>query len=186
MGGWRILELAVGLVLASGVVAKVARPAGFLSAVREFRFLSRGAATGIAVVAIGAEAVVAILLLGQIAPPWGLAGAALLFGAFGIASWLQVREAGSGGAECGCLGGTLRLRHSLGAVVLNGGVAILCLAGAAVATFGDRGGESASSGESVLIGALALLMAAIYWTCHYAISVISEVEAQANEQGGQA
>jgi hypothetical protein len=169
----RLIELTVGMILLVAVLAKLRRPATFVEALADLEFLPESAKGVVAAVAIACEALVGVLLVADIGATIALATGFVLFVVFSAVSWSSLASRDSAATECGCLGGTLRLRHSFGSTLVNLGVAGLCL-GAVVALVGWEQSQDLAVGEPVLAG-LAASLCALYWLTQFAFSVLPEM-----------
>jgi hypothetical protein len=179
----RLIEFAVALILVPAALSKAVDVKGFTLAVRRFEILPSSLSRAVALGTIGAEIALALLLITGLAQVQALVVATLLFAAFSAIAWVEVsrREADEPVAECGCLGGVLRLRMSRGSATLNLFVSCLCV-GAAMAVASGAGGDALSLSEASL-ALLAVPLACTYWLTHYALSVIATMEISMHRAG---
>jgi hypothetical protein len=171
----RLLELAVGLVLAMAAVSKLARLDAFAAALRTYRMTPEGHARSLALAAVAAEGVVGVALLSQRLPVLALAAAACLFAWFAVVGWVESRAPERGSrADCGCLGGVVRLRVGRVTIAVNAGIAVASAGAAVVAA--TAGTATATGTEVAVLWAAGLLFAALYWTASYAMTVVATME----------
>lgn len=181
----RLIELSVGLILAASVVSKVRSPSGFAQAIGHYEFVPGKLVPAIALGAVLAEGATSILLLAGIASALALCASAFLFAAFSAASWIDLATQSKDrpAADCGCLGGALRLRHGRGAALLNLLICGLCLICAIAAlTASTQSFDLDQPLGGAFLAGLAILLAGLYWITHYTMSVLTQMEFDLDQQ----
>lgn len=180
----RLIELAGALILAPAALSKVMDVRGFANAIRNLNVLPSSLSMIVALGTIGAEIVLALLLIAGLVEVPALAAAALLFMSFSGIAWLEVgrREGDETIPECGCLGGVLRLRMGWGSAMLNLFVAGIC-AGAAIAVSFSAAADAVLALSTASLALLAVPLAGTYWLAHFALSVVSTMEISMRKTG---
>jgi putative oxidoreductase len=158
-----LIRLTIGLVFAIAAVAKWARPGAAVSAVRGYGLLPERLVRPVALVLPAAESVLAVALLGGLAPRAALVGAAVLLTFFGgLVAWTTARGRQ---VNCGCLGSVVDLRLGRLSIAMN-----LVLAGGAVAA-ATQPALSAGADAWLVLYLSGALLAVLYWLATYARSV---------------
>jgi methylamine utilization protein MauE len=159
-----LVRLTIGMILAMAAAAKWMRPAAVGAALRGYSLLPGSLTRPAALAVLIAESILAVALLGGIAPREALVGAAVLLSAFTVVLvWTLARR---GPIGCGCLGEVLELRLRWPSVLMNLGL----VAGAvAAATQPDL--TSGPAGTHLILILSGILLAAVYWLSTYAMSV---------------
>jgi small-conductance mechanosensitive channel len=173
----KLVELTVGVILVMAAASKAARLSSFATALSSYRLVPSGKARALAPVAVGVEAVVGFLLLTQHLAAWTLAGAGLLFVTFVVVGVIEVLHADGAEprADCGCLGGVVRLRVGRATIAINVLIAGACFSSAAAFVLTDPDAASAQLARvaSGAVWVAAISLAALYWLSSYAVSVIA-------------
>jgi hypothetical protein len=169
----RVLEVSAGVILLMAAASKGMRMSAFVRALGTYRLVTEVWAAPLGRATVVVEGLLGALLISERLPALALAGASVLFAAFATVGWIEARDAEHAGprADCGCLGGVVRLRVGRVTVAMNVAVAAACLAATAAFAFADTAtvdGELAAS-----VWAAALPVAALYWMTSYAVSVIA-------------
>lgn len=173
----RLVELAVGFILLMASVSKAARIPAFVGALQTYRLVKASWATSLARAAVAVEGLLGVLLLSQLLSAWALAGAGCLFVAFAVIGWVESLDGARAEprADCGCLGGVVRLRVGRTTVVMNVAVATACFASAVAFAVTDPATADARLGQvaPASLWPAALSVAALYWLASYGVSVVA-------------
>jgi hypothetical protein len=178
-----LVRAALILLLGTAALAKSARIEAFQTALIDHELVPRRFTRPLARITIGVEAALAVALAAGIALPVALALSSVLLIAFtAVATRALMRGAT---ADCGCLGGAVKVELGWPSIVGNVALAVAAFASIAAPSAGIPlpTGSPQSSQLTVAAWCGGSVVVILYWLVAYARTVLSKVASHIAEAG---